>query len=103
MLEVVGELVGLPAHDETTRLCAHSIMGQIMLYALAGPLLGRMWQGFKMTPQRTERIAQHIADFSMAYLNQVAAEHRRSAAGGSSSKSQGSTRSHAKLRTRRRK
>jgi len=93
MLELVGELIGLPAHDETTRLCAHSIMGQIMLYALAGPLFARVWQGFKMTPQRTERIAEHIADFSMAYLNEVAAKHGRNA----------SKRSHAKLRIGRRK
>lgn len=115
MLELVGELIGLPAHDETTRLCAHSIMGQIMLYALAGPLFARVWQGFKMTPQRTERIAEHIADFSMAYLNEVAAKNERNGAGRSpmklrasvkiraSTKSQASTRSHAKLQTRRQK
>ncbi len=77
MLEVIGKLIGLPAQHETTRLCAHSIMGQIMLYALAGPLFGRIWPGFKMTPKRTARIAEHIADFSLAYLREVAAEHRR--------------------------
>jgi AcrR family transcriptional regulator len=95
MLELVGELIGLPAHDETTRLCAHSIMGQIMLYALAGPLFARVWQGFKMTPQRTERIAEHIADFSMAYLNEVAARHRRSGAGQSLTKSRAVAKSEA--------
>jgi TetR/AcrR family transcriptional regulator, regulator of cefoperazone and chloramphenicol sensitivity len=79
VLEVVGELIGLPAQDETTRLCAHSIMGQIMLYALAGPLFGRLWPGFKMTPKRTERIAEHIAEFSMAYLREVRAKHGRRA------------------------
>ncbi len=109
MLELVGELIGLPAHDETTRLCAHSIMGQIMLYALAGPLFARVWQGFKMTPQRTERIAEHIADFSMAYLNEVAAKHGRNGArqlfkkSRASVKSQAARRSQSKLQTRRRK
>jgi AcrR family transcriptional regulator len=103
MLELVGELIGLPAHDETTRLCAHSIMGQIMLYALAGPLFARVWQGFKMTPRRTERIAEHIADFSMAYLNEVAVKHGRNRAGQLFTKSGASTRPLAKLQTGRRK
>jgi AcrR family transcriptional regulator len=103
MLELAGELIGLPAHDETTRLCAHSIMGQIMLYALGGALFGLVWQGFKMTPQRTERIAEHIADFSMAYLNEVAAKHRRNGAGHSLTKAltkaRVSAKSQAKLQT----
>ena len=79
MLELIGKLIGLPASDETTRLCVHSIMGQIMLYALAGPLFGRVWPEFKVTPKRARRIAEHIADFSLVYLREVGAQHRKSA------------------------
>jgi TetR/AcrR family transcriptional regulator, regulator of cefoperazone and chloramphenicol sensitivity len=92
MLELIGKLIGSPPQDETTRLCAHSIMGQIMLYALASPLFGRVWPDFKMTPKRTERIAEHIADFSLAYLREVAEKHRHR-----------TSKLHAKAQNRRRK
>jgi AcrR family transcriptional regulator len=47
------------------------IMGQIMFYVLARPLLNRIWPDLKMTPEQMERIANHVADFSLAYLRQV--------------------------------
>jgi AcrR family transcriptional regulator len=78
LLGLIGKLIGLPANHETTRLCVHSIMGQIMLYALAGPLFGRLWPEFKVTPKRAKRIANHIADFSLAYLRDVGAMHAKS-------------------------
>jgi TetR/AcrR family transcriptional regulator, regulator of cefoperazone and chloramphenicol sensitivity len=69
--ENVGALIGLPAADEQTRLCAHSIMGQVITYVLARPILARLWPDMKMTPENLDRIADHIADFSLAYLRQV--------------------------------
>ena len=69
--EIVGALIGLPAADEQTRLCAHSIMGQVITYVLARPILTRLWPDMKMTPENLDRIADHIADFSLAYLRQV--------------------------------
>lgn len=84
LYEIVGALIGLPAADEKTRLCAHSIMGQIMIYVLAGPVLARLWPDMKMTPENLERIADHITDFSLAYLQQVreAQQPAAKAAGG---------------------
>src|SRR5579862_6559098 len=66
--EIVGSIIGLPADHEKTRLCTQSIMGQIFLYVMAGPMLMRLWPEFKMTPAQLGRIADHIADFSLAYL-----------------------------------
>src|SRR5258708_8240135 len=71
MCEIIGTLIGLPAADEKTRLCAHSIMGQIMFYVLARPLLNRVWPELKMTPEQMEQIAGHVTEFSLAYLRQV--------------------------------
>jgi AcrR family transcriptional regulator len=71
MCEIIGTLIGLPAADEKTRLCAHSIMGQIMFYVLARPLLNRIWPDLRMTPEQMDRIANHVAEFSLAYLRQV--------------------------------
>jgi TetR/AcrR family transcriptional regulator, regulator of cefoperazone and chloramphenicol sensitivity len=83
VLALIGEIIGLAPDHEKTRLCAHSVMGQIMLYALARPFLTRLWPELKMTPEQLDRIADHIADFSLAYLcnakeeNQPAAGNRR--------------------------
>jgi AcrR family transcriptional regulator len=71
LLELVGQIAGLPSKDERIRLCTHSIMGQVLIYALAGPLLMRLWPELEMTPEQVERIAEHIGDSSMAYLRQV--------------------------------
>ena len=68
LLEVVGKIIGRSPNHEQTRLCTHSVMGQILLYVLAAPLLARVWPELKMAPEQVERIADHIADFSMAYL-----------------------------------
>ena len=68
LLELIGRMTGLPAEDDTTRLCALSVMGQIMVYALARPLVGGIWPELKMTPKQVDRIADHIAGFSLSYI-----------------------------------
>ena len=72
--EIIGGLLGLSPDDEKTRLCAHSIMGQVVFYALARPVLVRLWPEFKVTPAQLDRIADHIADFSLAYLREAASK-----------------------------
>ena len=46
-------------------------MGQVIIYAFAGPVLARLWPDMQMTSKNLDRIADHIADFSLAYLRQV--------------------------------
>jgi TetR/AcrR family transcriptional regulator, regulator of cefoperazone and chloramphenicol sensitivity len=74
MLGLVGEITGLQPHDEKTRLCVHSVMGQVFLYIMQGPFLARVWPELKMTPEQLDRIADHIADFSLAFLHSFAGE-----------------------------
>jgi AcrR family transcriptional regulator len=76
VLELIGKLTGLPADAETTRLCTESIIGQIFLYVLAGPILALLRLEPKMTPGQVDKIADHIAEFSFAYLRQVGSRHR---------------------------
>jgi hypothetical protein len=71
LLELVGSIIALPPKDEKTRLCAHSVMGQILVYVLAGPLLKQLWPGLEMTSEQLDRIAEHIWEFSLAYLRQA--------------------------------
>lgn len=80
LLGLVGRIIELPPEDETTRLCAHSVMGQILFYVLQRPMLVRLWPELKMTPDQMEQIADHIADFSLAYLNSVRKSQKTSGA-----------------------
>jgi TetR/AcrR family transcriptional regulator, regulator of cefoperazone and chloramphenicol sensitivity len=66
--EIVGAILGLPRDHDTTRLCTHSVIGQVVHYIVARPILARLWPELKMTPAQLDRIADHIADFSLAYL-----------------------------------
>jgi hypothetical protein len=42
----------------------------------------------EMTPEQVERVANHIADFSLAYLHQVGTANREAAAQGSARNAQ---------------
>ncbi len=67
----VGEIIGLPPDHETTRLSVNSIVGQILFYTFSRPVLMHLQPELKLTADQLERIADHIADFSLAYLKKV--------------------------------
>jgi AcrR family transcriptional regulator len=68
LLKLIGGMIGLPPEDDKTRMCALSVMGQILVYVFAAPLLAGVWPELKMTQQQVDRIADHIADFSLSYI-----------------------------------
>ena len=76
--ELIGRMIGLPVDDEKTRLCTHSVIGQVVHYAHARPFVERLWPEQKMTPKQLDRIADHIADFSLAYLRDAGAGRNKS-------------------------
>jgi TetR/AcrR family transcriptional regulator, regulator of cefoperazone and chloramphenicol sensitivity len=71
MRGAVGKLMGLPPDHATTRLSVNSIVGQILFYTFSRPVLSRLQPELKLTPPQLNRIADHIADFSLAYLKQA--------------------------------
>jgi AcrR family transcriptional regulator len=79
---VVAAILGSPPDDGDTRLCTHSIVGQIVHYAVARPVLALLWPQLKMTPEQVDRIADHIADFSLAYLHAFKSARGRAASSG---------------------
>jgi AcrR family transcriptional regulator len=89
LLQLIGLIIGLPPQNEKTRLCAHSVMGQILIYFLAAPLLIRLWPELKMTPEQVDRIAEHVADFSLAYLRRFRAGPGSAVAGNAGEKEDG--------------
>jgi TetR/AcrR family transcriptional regulator, regulator of cefoperazone and chloramphenicol sensitivity len=70
--EIIGTILRLPSDNETTRLCTISVVGQIVHYAHARPVLTLLWPELKMTPAQVEQIANHIAEFSLAYIHGAA-------------------------------
>lgn len=75
--KLVGAVIGRPPDDRQTRLCAQSIMGQIIVYAHGREVLKRLWPDLRFTPDTLNEIAAHIASFSYAALKSFA---RRNAA-----------------------
>ncbi len=66
--QLIGSILHMPPGAEETVLSTHSVAGQIFFYVLASPILARLSPELKMTPEKVNRIADHIADFSLAYL-----------------------------------
>jgi AcrR family transcriptional regulator len=67
---VIADLLGLPIEHDKTRLCAHSVIAQIVHYVHSRKVNAKIWPELELTPERIEEIATHIADFSLAYLTQ---------------------------------
>jgi len=72
--KAVSDIISLPPDHETTLLSVNSIVGQILFYTFSRPVLARLQPDLKLTPSKLERIADHIADFSLAYLKKVGHE-----------------------------
>jgi TetR/AcrR family transcriptional regulator, regulator of cefoperazone and chloramphenicol sensitivity len=67
----VSECVGLPSDDEQVRMCAHSIIGQCLHYKHAHGVLSILWPDLWRSPDRLERLTNHIVDFSLGGLREV--------------------------------
>jgi len=79
MREIIGRILGLAPEDDTTRLCAHSVIAQVVHYASARPVIERLWPRFQLTQQRLEQIAAHITDFSLCSLHALAGQKKEDA------------------------
>jgi AcrR family transcriptional regulator len=66
--EIVGAILRLPADDERTRLCVHSILGQVAHFAHSRHTLALLWPQMDLSPVRRQRLAEHITQFTLAYL-----------------------------------
>jgi AcrR family transcriptional regulator len=68
MRGILGRILDLDPEDRTTRLYAHSVIGQIVHYALARPVIERLWPEFEWTPKSLEKVADHISEFTLDSL-----------------------------------
>ncbi|MBN9417123.1 hypothetical protein ABS71_15180 [bacterium SCN 62-11] len=67
--QLVGEILGLPADHPKTRLCLFSIAGQVLFHVLSFTALGKLSGRPAITEAECEVLADHISEFSLAYLN----------------------------------
>jgi TetR/AcrR family transcriptional regulator, regulator of cefoperazone and chloramphenicol sensitivity len=67
---IIAGMIGLPPDHDKTRLCAHSVISQIVHYVHGKHVISQLWPDLRMTPERIDEIAAHIADFSLAYLRE---------------------------------
>jgi AcrR family transcriptional regulator len=70
--ETISRIIHLPPDHDRVRLCAHSIVGQIVHYVHAAPVISRVWPELQLNSERIEQIADHIAEFSLCSLHALA-------------------------------
>lgn len=62
----LGAILHLPPDHKTTRLCAHSIIAQIIHYVASRPVIARVWPDLTMTKENIDMLAEHIYEFSLS-------------------------------------
>jgi AcrR family transcriptional regulator len=70
---LVGKLIGRGPNDARTRLCVHSVVGQLLHYVTARPMLARLWPDLNLDDERQRHaVADHIVAFSLAGMESMA-------------------------------
>jgi len=72
-LALVGKLTGRGPNDSRTRMCVHSVVGQIVHYTRSQPMIERLWPDLHLDEEEHRRaIADHIVAFSLAGMESIA-------------------------------
>lgn len=71
--DIVRELLGASATEETIRRCSRSILAQCVYYRHARAVIQRMTPDQQFETEDIERLAKHITAFSLAGVRQAAA------------------------------
>jgi AcrR family transcriptional regulator len=75
--KIVAEILGCPVKDERVRLCSLSVISQCVFYNHCSPVVARLFPS--KIPQDAAGIghlADHVAKFSLAAMNHLAAAKR---------------------------
>jgi TetR/AcrR family transcriptional regulator, regulator of cefoperazone and chloramphenicol sensitivity len=70
---VIAGVIGHPPKSASTRMCVHSVVGQVTHYFHTRFVMFQLWPQFKMTPAQLDEITDHIIRFTMAGLAATAA------------------------------
>jgi len=70
---LVGKLIGRSPDDARTRMCVHSVVGQVLQYVASRPMVERLWPELDLDDEeQRQAIADHILQFSLAGMERVA-------------------------------
>ena len=69
--KLVSEVMELPAHDSRVILTAGAIQGLCLWYRTSRPVAERMFPELKFTPDRIDRLAEFVTDFSLAGMRDL--------------------------------
>lgn len=76
--EMIGRILQLPADHQTTRLCAHSVIGQVVHFVQGRPVIAILWPTLNMTDlEDLQLVANHITDFTLRNLRALARANQR--------------------------
>lgn len=70
MRELIGDMLGLAPEDEQVLRCVLSVQSQFHA-AMANPVSKRLVPGFAADAESLDRLAQHVADFSIAGIRSL--------------------------------
>jgi TetR/AcrR family transcriptional regulator, regulator of cefoperazone and chloramphenicol sensitivity len=68
LCEIVSRLTGHAADSRQTRMSAHSVIGQVVHYIHARPVIKLLWPEWQLNAASRRAIAAHISAFSLAAL-----------------------------------
>jgi AcrR family transcriptional regulator len=68
LCEIVSRLTGQPANSRQTRMSAHCVIGQVVHYMHARPVIRLLWPDWRTNAASRRAIAAHITAFSLAGL-----------------------------------
>jgi TetR/AcrR family transcriptional regulator, regulator of cefoperazone and chloramphenicol sensitivity len=74
--EIVRSILGPDVPAVQVHRCARSIVGQIMFYHFARPVISRMFPDEKLDDSAVDALAEHIAAFSVGGLAELAKQNR---------------------------
>jgi AcrR family transcriptional regulator len=71
LLSIMNELLGSKVSDQTKRLCAMSVVSQVLFYKHCGPVITRMFPDMKFDAATINELTEHVTRFSLAALRSL--------------------------------
>ncbi len=72
LYSIVADLLGRPPRDPRTIDCAASVVGQILYYYHAGPIISRLHPQRAPVPERLDALVEHVWTFAMGGIERSA-------------------------------
>ena len=74
LYSIVAELLGTAPDDTDTIDCAASVIGQVLYYYHAGPIVSRLHPDRPPVPERLDALVEHVWSFAMGGIERCARE-----------------------------